>query len=382
MTWLLLLKLSLVQLRRHGIRTLLTLMGTACGLFLFITVETFQTGLRKSTEVQAGDDLLIVYRDKRFCPYTSRLPEDYGRKISQLKGVESAIPVQVIVNHCGTGLDTITFRGLPKDSAPAFFKSYPKAIEKIPQWLSSSDGALIGKELAQRRGLKEGELFEGAGIRVRVAGILYSDDPQLLNTAYVHLDYLQQVSGRGLGEVTQFNVKVKDSEMMGPVAKAIDDLFRHDREPTHTRPEKAFVAQTAGDMLELVAFTRYLGLAAVVAVILLMTNTIAIAVRGRVTENAIFHALGFREEHLIWMVLCEGILLALGGGVLAIGSSAALLQWGNLAISAEGLSLVFLVEDIRIKEALGLAMAMGLLSGLIPSLSLLRGELVQNLRSA
>lgn len=381
MTWILLLKLSLVQLRRHAIRTLLTLLGTACGLFLFITVETFQTGLRKGTEVQAGDDLLIVYRDKRFCPYTSRLPENYERKIAELKGVKSVVPVQVIVNHCGTGLDTITFRGFPKAKGQSFFGSHVSP-EKLKTWQLASDSALIGQELANRRGLKEGEHFEGAGIRVRIAGIISSDDPQILNTAYVHLDYLQQVSGRGLGEVTQFNVRVDGPESMPTVAKAIDDLFRHDREPTHTRPEKAFVAQTAGDMLELITFTRYLGLAAVVAVILLMSNTIAIAVRGRLTENAIFHALGFQEEHLIWMVFCEGLVLALVGAVVAIAGSTSLLMWGNIAISAEGLSIVFRTEDIRALEAFGVAIVMGLLSGLLPALGLTRGELVQKLRAA
>ena len=88
-----LLRLSFKQLRRHWIRTLLTVSGTACGMFLFLTVETFQAGLKNATEIKAGDDTLIVYRDKRFCPFTSRLPEDYGRKIAKIEGVKSVTPV-------------------------------------------------------------------------------------------------------------------------------------------------------------------------------------------------------------------------------------------------------------------------------------------------
>ena len=74
--------LSFKQIRRHALRSLLTIAGTACGMFLFMTVETFQDGLKSATEMKAGDDTLVVYRDKRFCPFTSRLPEDYSSKIA------------------------------------------------------------------------------------------------------------------------------------------------------------------------------------------------------------------------------------------------------------------------------------------------------------
>lgn len=376
-----LLKFALIQLKRHAIRSGLTLLGTTCGLFLFITVETFQFSLARATTTQAGDDLLIVYRDKRFCPFTSRLPEDYGRKISKVEGVKSVVPVQVIVNHCGTSLDTITFRGLPKGKAESFFDNNQVSSELLHTWRSRSDAAIVGLELAKRRQLQVGDYFDSAGVRAQVVAVLNSEDPQVMNTAFVHLDFLQQVSGRGLGEVTQFNVRVKSSEMMASVASAIDELFRHDREPTHTRPEKAFVAQTAGDMLQLVAFTRYLGLAAVIAVLFLIANTIAIAVRGRVRENAVLQALGFQLSHLIWIILCEGILLGLFSGSLALLLASGFLHWGQWALSAEGLSLVFRVQDINFLQAYGLALLLGFFSGVLPTIKLCRGNLVRELRA-
>ena len=63
------------QLVRHRMRTLLTLAGAAIGMFLFATVETLQSSLRQSTQATADDTTLVVYRENRFCPATSRLPE-------------------------------------------------------------------------------------------------------------------------------------------------------------------------------------------------------------------------------------------------------------------------------------------------------------------
>ena len=373
--------LSLKQIRRHWLRSLLTIAGTACGMFLFMTVETFQEGLKEATEMKAGDDTLIVYRDKRFCPFTSRLPEDYSSKIAKVDGVKSVVPVQVIVNNCGTSLDTITFRGFPTGKIEQYFAGKDMDSSLFKSWKSRSDSTILGKEFAQRRGLKVGDSFDAAGITVYVSGIFESDDPQDKNTGFVHLDFLQKASKRGLGEVTQFNVKVTDHTMLKSVAEKIDETFRYDREPTHTRPEKAFVANTAKDMIELISFTRWLGLAAVLAVSFLITNTVIIAVRGRITENAVMQAMGFQIEHLTWMTLAEGLFMGLIGAGIGIGSAFLFLTSGNFAISAEGLSIVFNIHTATITKAAILAGAISLCAGIYPAILSLRGSLVNRLRS-
>ncbi|MCH2176966.1 MAG: ABC transporter permease [Lentisphaeria bacterium] len=380
--WLLnLLKLSFKQLRRQWLRTILTVLGTACGMFLYLTVETFQDGLRNATEVQAGDNTLVVYQDKRFCPFTSRLPEDYMRQISEIPGVKNVVPVQVIVNNCETSLDTVTFRGVPADLIGNYFSTDQVKATDLATWKQYSDGALVGKELANRRNLKPGDRLDAAGITVRIAGVIESEDSQIVNSSIVHLDFLQKASRRGLGEVTQFNVQVENHKQLETVAAAIDDRFRYDRTPTHTRPEKAFVANTARDMVELVGFTRWLGLAAVVAVLFLITNTIIIAVRGRINENAVMQSIGFQPEHIGWMTLAEGLLIGAIGGALGCISAWAFLQTGHFALSSEGLSIVFRINPMLIQKAAIIALVLGLISGIYPAIKSMSGNLTDTLRS-
>jgi putative ABC transport system permease protein len=108
-----LLKLAWLQLTRHRVRSLLTILGVASCMFLFTAVETLQRSLAKATEASAADTTLVVYRQNRFCPSASRLPEHYADEIRRIDGVREVVPVQIVVNNCGASLDVVTFRGVP-----------------------------------------------------------------------------------------------------------------------------------------------------------------------------------------------------------------------------------------------------------------------------
>ena len=198
---------------------------------------------------------------------TSRLPEHYLSEIRRVPGVEEVIPIQIAVNNCGASLDVITFRGVPPETLSRYNPELELIRGSLEQWYSRSDAALIGEHLARRRGLSPGDTFEAVGVRVWVGGIVRSPLQQDNNVAYVHLPFLQQATRVGLGTVTQFNVRVTNSSVIESVANAIDALFASDSAPTTTRPEKAFFVQTAHDMIEMIRFTRWIGIGAVIAVL-------------------------------------------------------------------------------------------------------------------
>src|SRR3954463_4474373 len=103
------------QVVRHRTRTLLTLAGVATAMFLFTAVQAMQAGVREATQTTAKDTTLVVYRQNRFCPATSRLPEYYGDRIAKVPHVLSVVPMKIVVNNCRTSLDVVTFRGVPED---------------------------------------------------------------------------------------------------------------------------------------------------------------------------------------------------------------------------------------------------------------------------
>ena len=376
-----LLALALKNITRHRLRSLLTILGVAAGMFLFSSVETMQHSLESSTKASANETTLVVFRENRFCPSTSRLPEHYASTIKDIPGVREVIPIQIAVNNCGASLDVITFRGVP----PETLKSYTADLEVISgsfdDFQNQTDGALVGEHFAQRRSLKVGDTFEAVGVKVVVNGIIRSSSPQDNNVAYVHLPFLQQASRLGLGIVTQFNVKVESADKLEAIAATIDETFQSDQQPTRTRPEQAFFAETAKQMIELIGFTRWLGLGAVVAVLGLLANAVLLVVRGRVKETAILQTLGFSRPAIGILVGIEGILLGLAGGLLGVFSSALFFHFKSFTLGNEGLTLALQTSlDVQLKGLL-VAFLMGFLASLFPAWKATARPLVDSLNS-
>jgi putative ABC transport system permease protein len=376
-----LIQLATKQLLRHRLRTALTVCGVASGMFLFTAVETLQKSLALATEETAADTTLVVYRENRYCPMASQLPEYYQDEIREMKGVKEVIPIKITVNNCGASLDVITFRGVPE----GMLRQFAPEIEIIDgdesEWLKRGDAALLGEQFAKRRGLKPGDKFDAVGITVHVAGIIHSPFPQDNNVAYVKLNFLQQASKTGLGIVTQFNVRVDKSSDLKPVAEAIDARFKSDQMPTNTRPEKAFFAEAAGQLIELIGFTRWLGIAAVVAVVTLVANAISLMVRSRVKENAVLRTLGYPSRAIMFLVLSEGGLLGLMGGLGGAGFAWVCLRWQSFTMGSEGQTLAILPQFSTVLFAITAALALGIIASLHPAYIAIRQPIVKSLRS-
>jgi putative ABC transport system permease protein len=373
--------LGMRHIWRYPIRSGLTIAGVATGIFLFTTVETLHASLRSVTTASAEETSLVVYRENRFCPFTSRLPEHFTDQIKRLPGVATVTPLQVVVNNCNASLDVVTFRGLPDQQFDAFASDrFVVLAGALAAWHQRGDAAAVGHILAQRRGLAVGDALNAAGVTVQVAAIIQSDDQQDNNSAFVSLPFLQQASRRGLGEVTQFNVTVDDPAQLEAVATAIDQRFAHSEAPTHTRPAQAFIAQTAQDMLALIAMTRWVGLGAVLAVVALVSNTTMLAVRGRLSAFAVLQTVGYQRRHIMATVVSEGVILGLVGGGIGAGASWLLLATGGWSLSAEGISLVFMPSMSVLGVALLAAVLLGFVAALFPAWLAARLPIVQTLR--
>lgn len=373
----------LKQVLRHRTRSVLTVLGVAVAMFLFCTVRALQAGAESVTAARAGDTRLVVYRKDRYCPFTSRMPESYAPRIAQIPGVASVVPMKISVSNCRTSLDVVIFRGVPEKE---FLDEYGPRLEvlagSLETWRSRSDAALLGETLARRRGLRTGDRFDAAGVTVYVAGIIRSDDPEHQNVAYTHLGFLQRATERGrLGIVTQFNVRVDEPSRMEAVAAAIDAEFVADPEPTQTRSEKAFIARAAGDVLEIVRFTRYLGWGCLAAVLALVANAIVLAVQQRVREHAILQTLGYRPDLIGRLIVLESAALSVAGAAAGCLPAYALLRWGQFSLAVEGLSIPIETAPAVYVQALGLAVVVGVLAGLAPAWRAARAEIVECFRA-
>lgn len=370
------------QIVRSPIRSGLTMAGIAVAMFLFVSVEAMREGVRTATQVQAGDTTLVVYRENRFCPFSSRLPQFYGDRIERLDGVRAVVPMQIHVSNCRASLDVVTFRGVPRDDLNRAMSGEVRD-GTVADWQARGDASIVGEAVAARRGIKVGDRFSAAGITVYVAGILETDHPQDRNIAWVHLPFLQEASRRGGsgGLVTQFNVSVDEPTQLEPVATAIDEIFAHDEHPTSTRPERAFVGRVARDIVELVDFAGMLAWGALAAVFALIANAIILAMQDRIRDHAVLQTLGFSGPLIGWMVVLEGAALGLAGGLIGAAAAFLTVRLGNFSLTMEGLNVEIAAGWLAPTLGVSAALMLGLLAGAVPAIRLSRRDIATCFRA-
>ncbi len=370
------------QAWRHRVRSGLTLAGIAIAMFLFTAVQAMRTGVEAATTATANDTTLVVYRKDRFCPVTSQLPQDYQRRIEQVPGVVWAVPMKVVVSNCRTSLDVVTFRGVTKDE---FIREKADRFEVIDgsleDWKRRTDAALVGETLANRRNLRAGMTFDAAGITAYVAGIIRSTDPQDHNVAYTALEFVQLAGRDQLGIVTQFNVKVENASLLDPVAEAIDAEFARAQDPTQTFGEKAFVARIADDIIELVGFANWLGIGALIAVLALVGNAIVLSVQSRIAEHAVLQTLGFNSRLVAMLIVAEGVLISLLGGLMGAAAAMLVARVGSFALSVEGQSIPITASWQLLATGVIVCVSLGVLAGLVPAWQASRREIASCFRA-
>jgi len=365
---------------RHSTRTTLTVLGSAVAMFVFCMVGAVQEGLDRLASGLDADRNLIVFQESRFCPTTSRLPEDYDRIIREVPGVSDVMPIQVWTNNCRASLDIVVFQGANPEQIRT---SRPLRLltGDWDRFASQPDAAIVGTNIAKRRRLAVGDQFSIGELSVRVVGVFESRVPSEENLIYTNLAFLQLARGQdGAGLVTQHEVALAPQADADRVATEIDARLRAQSIATKTRRKGAFQASTLSDLVDLIGFAHWLGYACVGLVLSLVATTTLMSVQDRFKEYAVLQTIGFRPLRTMRLVLLESLLLCLVGGSTGTLSALTMLALGGFAIGAEGATIAF--EPTINLGATGLIVSalLGVLAGIAPALGVSRLSIVSALR--
>jgi len=368
-------------LRRPG-RSALTVLGIAFGTLLLVLVEGLSAGLERALSGSEAARTLIVYRQNRYCPQTSFLPERYTREIEGVDGVTSVLPLKVFLSNCRASLDIVAFQGAQVERLLAA-RDIEVTAGDVEAFRRERDAALVGREFAARRGLDVGDSFQLGAIGIKVAGIFRSGEPVEEGVVLTHLEFLQRAGPVDrLGTVTQYEVKIAEPSRAEAIAREIDGLFATAEEPTDTRAQVAFLETATRDLREILGFARILAFGCIAVVLTLVGNTVLMAVIERTREMGVLRTIGFHGRHLAQAVLLEGVVYALAGYALGLAAAFGLIAATHLSIGAEGVSVSFAVTAAVVLRALALSLGAALVAALFPALRAGRVPVVAALRSA
>jgi putative ABC transport system permease protein len=119
-----------------------------------------------------------------------------------------------------------------------------------------------------------------------------------------------------------------------------------------------------------------ISLMALLAAVVVVTNTVLVSVTQRTREIGIRRAIGARRGQILSEVLAEATLLGIAGGLLGVGAAVAVTR----AASAL-LPVALSVEPFTVVAAMAAAAGSGALAGWLPAVRATRLDVIAALRS-
>lgn len=260
--------------------------------------------------------------------------------------------------------------------------------EQMQAWLADRQGAVAGRDLADRYGWQVGDRIPIQGTIYRTKGGnptwefnlvgLYDGDPGVDKTNFFfRYDYLDEARDVGDGLVGWYIVKIADPSRSVETASTLDGMFANSPAETKTTTEKGFVdgfAKQIGDIGSIMI--AILG-AVLFTILLVVGNTMAQAVRERTNELALLKTLGFTSGGILALVLAESLFVAIAGGGLGLAAAWVIVQNGD---PTNGLLPLFVLPGRDLATGVGLIVGVGALAGALPALSAMRLRITDALR--
>jgi putative ABC transport system permease protein len=322
-----LLPLALKNLGRRPVRTAVTVLGVALAVAVLYSLASFQKGyqFRLREELSGlGAHILVVPKG---CPYEAASIAIHGANWPRYLR-EADLPALVAtpgVRHAAGVLMSATTD--PRTAQQQVWLGVDGAIRAVkPFWQiqgrfpAAADEALVGAEVARRRGLRPGSRLrdEAIGAAFRVCGVIGRTGGQDDSFIYIPRRTAQRLF-RHPGQLTNVLITVDDPERVLQVAAAM-----RLRDPDANVVPMAQVLQT---MLNLARTTRLLVLCVVLIAVLIsgfgVVNAVMTSVFERTGEIGMLRAVGASRREVFGLIWTETLIVCLAGGI--AGSSLSLL---------------------------------------------------------
>jgi len=371
------------NLLRKKVRLLLTLGSFAVALFLFAFLAVVRDAFNRGADVAGADRLIVINRTS----IINSIPLSYRDKILRIPGVK-------VITHDNW------FGGVyieEKNFFPQFVidpenqrQVFPELIVPDDQWnafLKDRQGAIAGAQTAERFHWKIGDripikttLYGGNSLDFNLVGIYHGKRPQDDETQFwFQWDYFQEKApDRVKGQIGWYTLRVDNPDDAPRIAKAIDAEFLNSPYETKTETESSFAASWVKQFGNIQFLILSIGTVVFFTLLLVTGNTMAISVRERTSELAVFKAIGYSDRFVLFFVLAEALTIALIGGVL--GLALAFVSIPFLASALSGMLPSIVLSPSMLVSGFVAAILVGILSGLLPGLGAMRLRVVNALR--
>jgi putative ABC transport system permease protein len=373
--------LTLVRknLFRRKMRAILMMVSIFVAFLIFGILASFERAFNAGEDVAAADRLVVVNKIN----FTQPLPIAYFNRVRAVEGVRQVSHLNWFGGYFQEPKNFLVVLAVePQSYLDVYANDFEVAAPAREAFLRERTGALVGETMANKWGWKVGDRVPIAsniftqknGSRTwdfTIVGIFKPSRPQIdTNFMIFQYAYFDETRNFGKDQIGWMTLKTTSSEMNDRVIKTIDALFANSSYETATDTEKAFTKGFAAQFGNIALIVVLVVGAAFATILMIVGNTMVMAVRERTREIGVLKTLGFSRRRMLAMVLGESVLLALIGGLPGLGAAAlfTFLVRDSVNNFVPGLS----VSPGIALSALGLMLALGLVTGLVPAINAMR----------
>jgi putative ABC transport system permease protein len=372
--------LIMANLFRKKLRTTLTIGSFVVALFLFGLLVVVHGAFNQGVDVAGADRLDVINKTSIIQP----LPYSYRDQILRIPGVKA-----ITYDNWFGGVYQDEKNFFPQFAIDPENQRvvFPEFVIPDDQWkafLEDREGAIAGSGIAKRFGWKVGD-------RIPIKGAIYPGDWEFnlrgiytgsrdnddLTQFWFHYKYLDERRQYGKGLVGWYTVKLDTPDDGTRVTKTIDTMFANSPYETKTETEKALATDFAKQFGNIGFLISAVGSVVFFTLLLVTGNTMAIAVRERIGELAVLKAVGFNDRFVLFLVLGESLLIAAIGGAIGLALCKLMTLGGD---PTHGFLPFFYLPAPMILLGFGVALAVGVLAGILPATSAMRLRVVDALR--
>ena len=372
--------LIIANLFRKKLRTTLTIGSFAVALFLFGLLVVVHGAFNQGVDVAGADRLDVINKTSIIQP----LPYSYRDHILRIPGVKAITYDNWFGGVYQDEKNFFPQFAIDPENQRVVFPEFVLPDDQWKAFLEDREGAIAGSGIAKRFGWKVGD-------RIPIKGAIYPGDWEFnirgiyngsrdnddLTQFWFHYKYLDERRQYGKGVVGWYTVKLDTPDDGTRVAKTIDTMFANSPYETKTETEKALATDFAKQFGNIGFLISAVGSVVFFTLLLVTGNTMAITVRERIGELAVLKAVGFNDRFVLFLVLGESLLIAAIGGAIGLALCKLMTLGGD---PTHGFLPFFYLPGPMILLGFGVALAVGVLAGILPATSAMRLRVVDALR--